>query len=89
MVGGDTSSKTGQEKVQYNCKDDLLFLSSYYLSMVQRICAQYSTRISKQFVKPILPDCERCERDIYTYIVIYYTLIQYTVVLTSGGGWGE
>ena len=26
--------KTGQEKVQLYCKDDSLFLSSYYLSMV-------------------------------------------------------
>ena len=25
--------KTGQEKVQFYCEDDLLFLSSYYLSM--------------------------------------------------------
>ena len=28
--------KTGQEKVQFYCEDDSLFLSSYYLSMVSR-----------------------------------------------------
>ena len=29
--------KTGQEKVQFYCEDDLLFLSSYYLSMIYNI----------------------------------------------------
>ena len=30
------SKKTGQEKVQFYCEEDLLFLSSYYLSMGDR-----------------------------------------------------
>ena len=31
--------KTGQEKVQFYCEEDLLFLSSYYLSMRRNIQA--------------------------------------------------
>ena len=38
--------KTGQEKVQFYCEDDLLFLSSYYLSMMYSIAKMYRQRPS-------------------------------------------
>ena len=41
-------SKIEQEKVQFYCKDDSLFLSSYYLSMLSRVSSEFCVIASSQ-----------------------------------------
>ena len=43
--------KTGQEKVQFYCKDDSHFLSSYYLSMGQGLSANIFYMKNENFAK--------------------------------------
>ena len=73
--------KTGQEKVQFYCKDNSLFLSSYYLSVVYVHCTVHHKSLYSKSLAKTTDSATKSAKLRITRICSKYKIILINIVL--------